>query len=175
MKICKDLSIIERLMLFRENVKQNIEQIYSLNKDSKIVTFYNLLFLTKFDNIFPISEIERYTGISNELSIKEVTKSLKEEFIKDIIIDYKGYSIKINYYKSYDSIFINSMDFTYKNYENLILKNINKIDFEVDDLSVIMEEKYQLILNKFEKMIQKDKMLKNNINFMRELIGIEIS
>lgn len=36
-----------------------------------------------------------------------------------------------------------------------------------------MNKNHQLILDKFEEIIEKDKILKGNINFMKELVEIE--
>lgn len=174
MKICEELSEIERLMLFRENIKQYIELMNNLDQNSRIITFYNLIFLTKFDKIFPLSSIEMKSNYDDELCVEEVTKSLTKEWVKNLVINFNGNDIEIEYCKKKNSFLINSIDFNYGKYKYLTLENIDNINFEVDDLSEIIEQKYQLILEKFEEIIEKDKMLKNNINFMKELIGNEV-
>lgn len=36
-----------------------------------------------------------------------------------------------------------------------------------------MNKNHQLTLSNFEEIVNKDKILKDNINFMKELVGIE--
>lgn len=164
MKICEYVSEIERIVILHNELQKDIENFKNLASDIQITTFYNLLFINKFDHIFPISYIETN---GKWYSSTEVINSLYRHTIS-FIIAYKGYDITVKYQAQKEGIFFNCDGV----YEELTIKN--SIDFKKDNLKEMIEQKYQLILNKFEEMIQKDKMLKDNINFMKKMIKGEV-
>ena len=174
MKICESISEIERISIFYETLKKNIENFEKISYDKKIVTFFNLLFLNKFNNIFPLSYTETLCyGNPGPNYSKQVVNSFVKDDIIDLIINYKGNNIEIHYCKDSRFGIIDEINFYYKNICESLKIN-DSIDFKIDNLKEVIEEKYQLILGKLEEIINKDKMLKNNINFMKELMGIEV-
>lgn len=174
MKICEYVSEIERITILHKRLQKDIEDFINISYKDKMMTFYNLIFLNKFNNVFPVSLLEEGSfGKSKWNCSTDIINSLYKQRLS-FIINYKDYKFEIKYLIDSSRDSIEAINFDCGDiYGELIIKN--SIDFKKDNLKEIMEEKYQLILDKFEEMIQKDKMLKNNINFMKELVGIEIS
>ena len=111
----------------------------------------------KFFNLFPLYLVHKIVNVLlGGGTFNEDIYIFKEDNFKVVLI-----TKSMHFYSQEDKNICES------------LKINDSIDFKIDNLNEVIEEKYQLILGKIEEIIEKDKMLKNNINFMKELIGIE--
>lgn len=169
MKLCTDVSEIERKILYRQSIKNFLNSFSSLSNDQRTFLFYSIVLDNEYDKLLPVTYEE--FGIGNsEVEADKVYKEFNKKIISNFYLPYNDSVIRIAFYNDYHERF-NEMVLFYKNVSHHIkIEELNFYNFEVDKAT---EQIKQTIVSGIAEILNKSKIFNNNISYLKKIAGIE--
>lgn len=158
--INKELSAIERKMLFIDAFKDKLTNLSSYNNYEIALMIYKILFFNKFENAIPISKGEVY----KEIDLDDIIYEVKTVNNSAFYVRYKEMDIYFIFEDRNDKISIKCT--------NKLVNNTKEYEYVsfVDDIEIGIDDFIDSIQKQIERLLSVNELLNKNVKMLTDMI-----